>query len=147
MNNKTEAKIVVFCCNWSAHHIVDEAEALRLKLPDNVKFIKVMCGGQVTPAFILKAFELGADGVFIATCSVENCHYITGAQRAVEVFDNTEKLINMLGIEPSRLKLGWFSAYEPRVFEKAINDFAVKIKRMGASPVKISKKTAKAGSD
>ena len=134
-------KIVVFCCNWSTYPVVNEAIASDAQFPPNIKFVKVMCGGMVTPAFILRAFELGADGVFVATCRVEDCHYVTGARRAVDVCDNTEKLISMLGFEPGRFKLGWFSALEHRVFEKAINEFIGVIKKMGPSPIKVQRRT------
>ena len=140
MAKKSSPKIVAFSCNWSAHHIVDEAEATKIQLPPNVKYIKVMCGGMVTTAFILRAFELGADGVFLATCPVEDCHYITGAKRAVEVYENSSKLIEMLGIEPERLKLGWFSVYAPKKFEKEINDFVEKINKIGPTPIKSKQK-------
>jgi F420-non-reducing hydrogenase iron-sulfur subunit len=132
-----EPKIVAFCCNWSVYSVVNEAEILDYKFPPNVKFVRVMCGGMVTPAFILKAFEWGADGVLVATCEVEDCHYITGARRAVDVYETTERLINMLGIERGRLKLGWFSAHEHKVFGKEINEFIGLIKQMGPSPIKV----------
>ena len=99
----------------------------------------------VTTAFILRAFELGADGVFVATCPVEDCHYITGARRAVDVCDNTEKLIDMLGFEPGRLKQGCFSAHKPIAFEKAVNEFIDVIKKMGPSPIRMQRKTAASG--
>jgi F420-non-reducing hydrogenase iron-sulfur subunit len=131
-----EPKIVAFCCNWSAYPGVDAMAKTDNHLPENIKFIKVMCGGAVTPSFILKAFELGADGVIVATCHVEDCHYITGARQTVDIYDRTEKLVHMLGIEPTRLKLGWFSAHEPKFFKKAIDEFVQLIRDMGPSPVK-----------
>lgn len=134
-------KIVAFCCNWSTSPVVNEAVASDAQFPPNIKILKLMCGGMVTPAFILRAFELGADGVFVATCRVEDCHYVTGAHRAVDVCDNTEKLINMLGFESSRFKMGWFSALEHEVFEKAINEFIGVIKKMGPSPIKVQRRT------
>lgn len=143
-DNKTNLfvpKIVAFCCNWSAYSALNEPQPSDSRFPSNVKLVKVMCGGMVTPAFILKAFELGADGVMMATCHVEDCHYITGARRAVDVYENTEKLVDMLGIEPERLKLGWFSAHEHKTFEKAISEFIEAIEKIGPSSVKTVQKT------
>lgn len=138
-DNKTNLfvpKIVIFCCNWSVYSAANESIGSSPHFPPNIKFIKIMCGGMVTPAFILKAFELGADGVLIATCHVEDCHYITGAPRAVDVCEKTENLIYMLGIEKSRLQLAWFSAHEHKTFEKAIAEFIEEIKIYGPLPVK-----------
>ncbi len=134
-------KIVAFCCNWSTAPVVNKAVESDAQFPPNIKIVKLMCGGMVTLAFILKAFELGADGVFVATCRVEDCHYVTGARRAVDVCDNTKKLIDMLGFEPGRFKLGRFSSLEHKVFEKAINEFIGVIKKMGPSPIKVQRRT------
>lgn len=132
MDTDFEPKIVVFGCNWGVYSIFNEKE----DFPLNIKFIKVMCGGMITPAFILRAFELGADGVLMATCHIEDCHYITGARRAVDVYESLEKLIRFLGFEPARLKLGWFSAQEIDLFEKALDEFVAVIKKLGPSPIK-----------
>ena len=96
-----------------------------------------MCGGMITPAYILKSFELGADGVFIATCHVDDCHYTTGAKRAVDVHDSTIQLISMLGLEPGRLKLGWFNAQQVSHFRNAIEEFIIQLKALGPSSIKI----------
>ena len=88
----------------------------------------------ITPAYILKAFELGADGVFIATCHVDDCHYTTGAKQAANVHDTTAQLITMLGIEPGRLKLGWFNARQVSHFRNAVDEFINQVKDFGPSP-------------
>lgn len=124
-------KIVVFCCNWSAYPAVDDARRSGKELPTHIKCIQVMCGGMVTPGYVLKAFELGADGVFIATCHVDDCHYATGARRAADVHDTTAQLITMLGIEPGRLKLGWFNAKQASHFRSVIDEFVAQIREFG----------------
>lgn len=131
MASEFEPKIVVFCCNWSAYSAVEEARRSNKAIPVNIKCIQVMCGGMVTPAYILKSFELGADGVFIATCHVDDCHYTTGAKHAADIYDTTAQLITMLGIEPGRLKLGWFNAQQASHFRHAIDEFTTQIKEFG----------------
>jgi len=37
-----------------------------------------MCSGRVSPHFVLKAFQQGADGVIIAACHLGECHYQKG---------------------------------------------------------------------
>jgi len=61
-----EPKIIAFCCNWCAYSAADLAGISRLQYPANMRIIRVMCSGRVNPNFILKAFEMGADGVFVA---------------------------------------------------------------------------------
>ena len=94
-----------------------------------------MCGGRVTPSFVLKAFELGADGVLVATCHFEDCHYMFGARNAADVHKITEKLVEILGIEKERLRLEWISAAEAAKFAKVANEFVEDVRKVGPSPI------------
>ena len=84
---------------------------------------------------VLKAFELGADGVLVATCHFEDCHYMFGARKAADVHKITEKLTAMLGIEPERLKLDWISSAETTKFAKVATEFTETIKKLGPSRI------------
>ena len=44
----------------------DLAGVSRFQYPPNMRVIRVMCSGRINPNFILKAFQLGADGVLVA---------------------------------------------------------------------------------
>ena len=131
-----EPTIVAFCCNWCSYPAADGAGVSRLQYPTNIRIVRVMCGGRVTPSFVLKAFELGADGVLVATCHFEDCHYMFGARKAAEVHKITEKLTEMLGIEKERLKLDWISSAEASKFAKVANDFTETIRKLGPSRIK-----------
>lgn len=65
--NDFDPKIIAFCCNWCSYPAADGAGVNRIQYPPNVRIIRVMCGGRVNPSFVLKAFEMGADGVMVAT--------------------------------------------------------------------------------
>ncbi len=132
MENLFEPKIVAFCCNWCSYPAADAAGVGRMQYPANIRIVRVMCGGRVTTGLVLKAFEEGADGVLVATCHFEDCHYLFGARRAAEIYKLTEKLVVMLGIEPERLRLEWISAAEAPKFVDVI-------KRLGPSPVRNQK--------
>ena len=60
-----EPKIVGFLCKWCSYAAADLAGTSRKKYAPNVRVIRVMCSGRVEPTFILKAFQLGADGVLV----------------------------------------------------------------------------------
>ena len=60
-----EPKIVGFLCNWCSYAGADLAGTSRIKYAPNVRVIRVMCSGRVEPSFIIKALQLGADGVLI----------------------------------------------------------------------------------
>ena len=137
--NSFEPKIVAFCCNWCSYPAADGAGVSRLQYPTNIKIVRVMCGGRVTPSFVLKAFELGADGVLVATCHFEDCHYMFGARRAADVHKITEQLTDMLGIEKQRLKLDWISSAEASKFARVANEFTETIRKLGPSRIRKKK--------
>jgi heterodisulfide reductase subunit A len=94
---------------------------------------RVMCSGRVHPAFVLRAFELGADGVLVSGCHFGDCHYIFGNERAVEQFEKTKRLLQILGLEDGRLRLEWISAAEGVKFAEVINEFVAQVTALGPS--------------
>ena len=68
-----------FLCNWCTYTAADTAGVSRMEQPPNVDIIRFMCTGRIEPAFILKAFAEGADGVVISGCHPPgDCHYTNG---------------------------------------------------------------------
>jgi F420-non-reducing hydrogenase iron-sulfur subunit len=61
-----EPKVVAFACHYCAYSAADLAGSLRLEYSPNVRIIKIMCTGKVETILLLKAFEEGADAVFVA---------------------------------------------------------------------------------
>jgi len=132
---KFEPLIVAFCCNWCSYPAADAAGVSRLQYPANIRIIRVTCGGRVTTGMVLKAFENGADGVLVATCHFEDCHYLFGARRAAEIHKTTEKLVYLLGVEPERLRLEWISTAEAPKFARVAKEFVEVIKKIGPSSI------------
>jgi F420-non-reducing hydrogenase iron-sulfur subunit len=91
-----------------------------------------MCTGRVDLAFILRAFSNGADGVFIGGCWPGECHYITdGNYLALSTTHLARKLLQLIGLNPQRLRLEWVSASEGMRFAEVMNDFSKKLKELG----------------
>lgn len=61
-----EPKIVAFCCTYCAYSAADLAGSMRLQYAPTVRMVKLLCTGKVEPIHIMKAFEAGADAVFVA---------------------------------------------------------------------------------
>ena len=130
-----EPKILGFLCNWCCYAAADSAGVSRLQYPPNIRTIRVMCSGRVSPGHIIRAFEHGADGVFVSGCHINDCHYGFGNRWAEKQIEKTLKLVEMLGIEPDRLKLEWISASEGEKFATSIRTFVERIKELGRSPL------------
>ncbi len=61
-----EPQIIAFCCHYCAYAAADLAGSMRLQYPASVRVIKLPCTGKMDPIYILRAFEDGADGLFVA---------------------------------------------------------------------------------
>ena len=130
-----EPRIVVFACNWCSYAGADLAGVSRRQYPATTRVIRVMCSGRVTSGFILEAFRLGADGVFVTGCHLGDCHYISGNETALTTVERTRKLLALLGIESDRLRLGWISAAEGARFARLMTEFTSEIRELGPSPL------------
>lgn len=130
-NIKFEPLIVAFCCNWCSYAGADLAGTSRLAYPANIKIIKVPCSCRVSPNFVLRAFQKGADGVIIAGCHPGDCHYSKGNYYTRRRLKVLMSLLEFFGVEQERLRLDWVSAAEGNKFANVMNDFANTIRTLG----------------
>lgn len=130
-----EIRILAFLCNWCSYAGADLAGVSRLQYPPNVKSIRVMCTGTISPHYILKAFQEGADGVLVAGCHIGDCHYLKGNYATAKRFRVVKDLLESVGIDPRRLRLEWVSAAEGEKYADVIESFTEQIKAIGKSPL------------
>ena len=91
-----------------------------------------MCTGRVDLAFVLRAFQKGADGVIIGGCWLGECHYVTdGNHSALNMVSLARRLLEHAGVEPERLRIEWISAAEGARFAEIMNDFAAQLRKLG----------------
>lgn len=135
-----EPEIVAFCCHYCAYTAADMAGSKRLSYPPNVKIIRVPCTGKVDALHMMRAFEKGADGVYVAGCLEGDCHFKTGNTRAVQRVAYVQKILEDLGIEPQRLEMIMMSAGMGERFARTAFEFTEKIRELGPCPVKPIKK-------
>ncbi|MEW5760680.1 MAG: hydrogenase iron-sulfur subunit [Candidatus Thermoplasmatota archaeon] len=115
-------KILAFLCNWCSYAGADLAGTSRLQYPADVRVIRVMCSGRVSPIFVLKAFAMGADAVIVAGCHPGDCHYMKGNLVARKRFGLLSSLLNFIGIDERRFRLEWISASEGKKFADFITE-------------------------
>ena len=130
-----EPKIVAFCCHYCAYTAADLAGSMRLQSPPNVRVVRLLCTGKTDPIFFLKAFEGGADGVFVAGCMEGDCHFLQGNYRAKKRVRYTKGLLEEAGIGGERLEFFNMSAGEGTKFAAAVKEMTTRIKGLGPSPI------------
>jgi F420-non-reducing hydrogenase iron-sulfur subunit len=126
-------KVIAFACHWCG---VGKNEINAVEDFPDFKLIKLMCSGRINTALILKAFEKGADGVIAFGCPEGKCHYNFGSSNAAKEYKTAKSLIELLGIEPERLRLELNFFAENGKLDKVISEFVQGIKKVGPSPLR-----------
>jgi F420-non-reducing hydrogenase iron-sulfur subunit len=123
--------IIAFCCNWCAYAGADLAGVNRRQITPEVRVLRVMCSGRVSSGMILRSFTSGADGVMVLGCHPGDCHYRVGNVFAEKRVAEVRELLDLAGVEPSRLLLRWISASEGDLFAKTMDEFVAHIRELG----------------
>ena len=131
MSDHYEPRIVGFLCNWCSYAGADLAGTSRLKVPANLRVVRVPCSGRINPLFIFKALEEGADGVMVSGCHPGDCHYISGNRYAKRKLAMLRRLLEWVGIEPERIHFTWLSASEGARYAVEVAEFVDKVRALG----------------
>lgn len=109
---------------------------MRLDYPANIKVVRVPCTGKVDLLHILKAFESGVDGVYVAGCLEGECHFLTGNLRAKKRVLYAKLLLEEVGIRGERVEMYNLSAAEGSRFAQIAREMTDRIRSLGPSPVR-----------
>lgn len=134
--NNFEPSLVAFCCHYCSYAAADLAGTMRLQYPTNVRIIKIPCTGKIDILYLLRAFEDGADGVFVAGCEEGSCHFLNGNYRAKKRVKYAKKILDEIGINGERLEMYNLSAAMGVRFAEIVNEMTKKIKGLGPNPIK-----------
>jgi F420-non-reducing hydrogenase iron-sulfur subunit len=132
-----EPKIVAFLCNWCSYAGADLAGTSRMKCAPNVVGIRLMCSGGLEPAYVLKAFKEGADGVLVCGCNLGDCHYTDGNYKTLRRMSLLRKYLDQMGIEEARARLQWVCASCADDFTEAVDKMTSELKELGPSKIKV----------
>ncbi len=91
-----------------------------------------MCSGRVDLAFVLRAFSIGVDGVFIGACHLDECNYMThGNYQTLNMVLLCRRIMEHIGLNPERLKIAFMSSSEANIFAESVNEFVTKVRELG----------------
>ncbi len=110
---------------------------MRLQYPPDIKIIMMPCTGRVDILHLLKAFEAGADAVFVAGCLEGECHYLRGNIQARKRVTKLKKDFEQMGtFEPERLEMFNLSSSEGPRFAAIAREMVERALKLGPSPIK-----------
>lgn len=131
LDEKTEdPAIIAFLCNWCSYAGADLAGTAKMQYPSNIRTIHVMCSAMVDPLYVFTAFARGADGVLIAGCYEQDCHYTTGFAKTMTRSKAIKEMLPAMGIDPSRLLVDSVSAGEGKKFQALVAGFVADLRRL-----------------
>jgi F420-non-reducing hydrogenase iron-sulfur subunit len=123
-------KTLVFSCNWGAYSAMEAAGVQGLAYDASLRLLRVMCAGRVHAGLILRAFAQGAARVLVLACVHEDgepgCHYHTGSEQAARSVEQAQGLLNLLGIDPTRLALAHLRPGDGAGFVATVSEFVTK---------------------
>ena len=131
MSGEFKPKILGFLCNWCSYAGADLTGVSRLQYPPSIRVIRTMCSARVNPQFITKALLMGVDGVLVMGCHPGECHYIEGNMYTRRRVAALSRMLDVLGINPDRVRLEWVSASEGTKFADTVESFTTTIKELG----------------
>ena len=109
---------------------------MRLSYPTSIKVLKLPCSGRTDVSIVLKAFESGADGVYVVGCLEGNCHFVTGNLKARKRIEYAKKILDECGIGGERVAMYNMSSAQGARFAEVAREMTAKIKELGPNPIK-----------
>jgi len=109
---------------------------MRLSYPASIKVVLVPCTGKIDLLHVIRAFELGADGVYGLGCLEGDCHFERGNLRARSRFTEAQRLLDEVGVCGERAQMYNLSSSEAPRFVQIAEEMVDRIRRLGPSPLK-----------
>ncbi len=113
---------------------------MRLQYPSGIRIILLPCTGKVDLIHILRAFEKGADGVYVAGCMEGACQFNAGNIRARKRVMMAQDILEKIGVGGERVQMYNLSSSEAPRFVQIAEEMTRKILCLGPNPIKLRKK-------
>jgi coenzyme F420-reducing hydrogenase delta subunit len=121
-------RMVAFCCSRSAAQAGHMATCMGQAIPPNLTVVEVPCAGGISIRHILGAFEMGADGVLVLTCHMDNCHSEYGNQYAHARAHQLQGTLQSIGLNANRLHVRTLASNMGFEFAEIVNQFENELK-------------------
>ena len=84
---------------------------------------------------LLRAIQMGADGVYVVGCLEGTCHYNEGNFRARERVEHVRRLLEEIGMDGDRVRMYNLSSGEGPTFAAYAKEMTEHIMSLGPSPL------------
>ncbi|HUX04710.1 MAG TPA: hydrogenase iron-sulfur subunit [Acidimicrobiales bacterium] len=126
-------RILVFSTNNISDPGIDLAGSRHLHYPATVFTINLPCSSSIKPSWIVRAFQSGFDGVFIAADGDE-CAYLPDCNpRTARIASEAQELMKSEGFDPQRVLMAALCSVCAEPFVKHMREFSQKLAALGPS--------------
>jgi len=138
-----DVRILVFADDITTYRLADNVGTGKLAYSPDTRIIRVPSGSRVTPKLMLKAFEMGADGIFIGESEEKSSPYPHSVAAIKDNVAAVRAALKERNIEPDRVRYFEFVTVMLGAFVKQMNNHADFARRSG--PIKREERGMLAG--
>ena len=124
-------RILVFSTNNISDPGIDLAGSSHMHYSPGVKVIGLPCTSGIRPSWILRALEVGFDGVFVASDGDECAYLPDCAHRSSKIVGDAQKAMREHGIDAQRLRMAAICSVCSEPFTKHVVQFSAALAGMG----------------
>ena len=126
----TQPKILVFSTEKISDPAIDLAGLLKKHYPFTVYTISVPCSSCIKSRWIMRAFEKGFNGVFIAADGTDCTYGESCGEKTSDIVTATHVLMRDKGLKPSQLKMAAICSVCADPFVKHITSFMKDLEKL-----------------
>ncbi len=130
MASNKQPRILVFSTEKISDPAIDLAGLLKKHYPFTVYTISVPCSSCIKPRWIIRAYEKGFDGVFIAADGTDCSYGELCGEKTSQIVTSTHQLMRDKGIKPSQLKMAAICSVCAELFVKHITSFMKDLEKL-----------------
>jgi coenzyme F420-reducing hydrogenase delta subunit len=117
-------RILVFSTNNISDPGIDLAGSAHMHYSPGVKVIGLPCTSGIRPSWILRAFEAGFDGVFVASDGDECAYLDDCAKRSSRIMSEAQTAMRERGIDTGRVRMAAICSVCAEPFTKHVQGFS-----------------------
>jgi coenzyme F420-reducing hydrogenase delta subunit len=114
---------------------------MRLQYPSSIRIICLPCTGKVDLIHLLRAFEKGADGVYVVGCMEGSCQFTSGNLRARKRVEQARVILDTIGVGGDRVRMFNLASSEAPRFVEIAEEMTRTIVSLGPNPIKTARKS------
>ena len=125
-------KILVFSTDKISDPGIDQAGLRKIHYSSSVYVISLPCSSGIKPQWIMRAFDQGFDGVFIAADGHECSYSSKCPEYTNDIIVHTQELMKQKNINPKRIRMAAICSVCAEPFAAHMSNFSKIISEIGS---------------